>query len=165
MAGRISMANPNHNDNMNDFQTRQNEVAALPLDNRDRGEDWGEISHLNGKPCSKQQANEFLPCCLLDWQMKADVAWANGYRLVEDILGNPEDLWRAITSVSESAWESKRSEYKLHRFPAGHNRLWKIAKRISISTMATPGASGKGGMLEPCSKAFGRWTRDPRYLA
>jgi endonuclease III len=58
------------------------------------------------------------------------VAWRNGHRLIEDILGNPDDVWRAITSVSDSEWKSKRDEYKLHRFPAGHNRLWRIGKRI-----------------------------------
>jgi endonuclease III len=116
---------------MNDYQSRQNELTALLLQNRNGGEDWGDLSHLNGTPCSKQQANKFLLCCLLDWQMKADVAWANGYRLVEDILGNPDDLWQAITSLSESEWKSKRPEYKLHRFRAGHDRLWKIAKCIS----------------------------------
>jgi len=42
----------------------------------------------------------------------------------------PDDVWRAITSVSQDEWKAKRTEYHLHRFPAGHNRLWPIAKQI-----------------------------------
>jgi hypothetical protein len=112
------------------LQARDNSIAALLLAHRDAGIDWGGVSHLEGRPCSKELANQFLLCCLLDWQMNSDVAWANGYRLVNDILGGPDDLWRAITSVTESEWRSKRSEYKLHRYRHGHDRLWPIATTI-----------------------------------
>jgi hypothetical protein len=95
---------------VNDFQSRQNEIAVLLLKNRNDGEDWGEISHLNGKRCSKQQANQFLVCCLLDYMQKADKAWANGYRLVHEILGNPEDVWGAITSVTRDDWNAKKKD-------------------------------------------------------
>jgi endonuclease III len=105
------------------------QVADLLLEHRAGREDWG-LSSAGGEPCSKKVANKFLICCLLDWQMKADLAWRNGERLVGEILGDPEDVWLKITSVEESVWKSKRAEYKLHRFPAGHNRLWRIGKEI-----------------------------------
>jgi endonuclease III len=105
-------------------------IASLLLENRAEGTDWGEMSQLKDKPCEKRLANRFLLCCLLDYQMSADVAWRNGERLVYKILGDPDDIWKEIASVSESEWKSKRSEYKLHRFPNGHNRLWRIATRI-----------------------------------
>ena len=90
----------------------------------------GVFSQADGKPWSKKSANTFLLCCLLDYQIPSEAAWRNGYELNEDILGDPDDIWRAITSVSESEWKSKRDEYKLHRFPAAHNRLWRIGTRI-----------------------------------
>lgn len=110
-----------------------NEVARLLLENRQGTADWGEISHLQGTPCPKQVANEFLLCCLLDYQMPSNTAWDNGHLLVKEILRDPDDIWQAITSVSESVWAAKWSEYRLHRFPAGHNRLWRIGKKICTS--------------------------------
>jgi len=114
----------------NDLQVRKSHLANLLLANRRGGTDWGEYYQPDGTPWSKKIANTFLLCCLLDYQMPSDVAWKNGARLINDILGDPDDVWQAITSVSDSEWKAKREEYKLHRFPAGHNRLWKIGKRI-----------------------------------
>jgi hypothetical protein len=124
------LADPNHDLKMNDFQSRQNELAALLLKNRNGGEDWGEISHLDGQRPSKQLANKFLACCLLDYQQKAEKAWDNGYRLVNEILHNPEDLWGAITSVSRDEWNAKKREYNLHWKIQGHERLWRIGKQM-----------------------------------
>jgi endonuclease III len=109
---------------------RMHRIAAALLENRTGTDDWGELSHLEGQPCSKKVANKFLICCLLDYQMDSDLVWRNGYRLVEEILGDPDDVWAAITSASEAEWESKRDQYHLHRFPSGHDRLWHIARRI-----------------------------------
>jgi endonuclease-3 len=106
------------------------QVADLLLEHRAGEEDWGEISTLRCELCPKKIANRFLVCCLLDWQMRAGRAWRNGERLVDEILGDPEDLWREITSIEEDVWKSKFTEYKLHRYPAGHNRLWSIGKKI-----------------------------------
>jgi hypothetical protein len=75
-------------------------------------------------------ANYFLLGSSLDWQIPSELARQNANRLVKEILGDPDDLWRTITSVSESEWNSKRNDYHLHRYRAGHNRLWSIGKRI-----------------------------------
>lgn len=109
---------------------RMRNVAALLLENRIGTEDWGEISHLEGKSCTKQIANKFLICCLLDYQIDANLAWRNGYRLVDQILGNPDDVWSQITSFQEEEWKSKFKEYHLHRFPNAHTRLWRFGKEI-----------------------------------
>jgi endonuclease III len=111
-------------------QERWNHITTLLLANRGGGTDWGEFSQPDGKPWSKKTANKFLLCCLLDYQVHSDVAWRNGYRLIEDIFGDPDDVWRAITAISYSEWKSKRDAYKLHRFPAAHNRLWRIGRRV-----------------------------------
>jgi hypothetical protein len=119
------MDDPNNN-----LQVRQSHIAALLIANREGETDWGEMAQLAGEPCSKKMANAFLLCCLLDYQIDSDLAWRNGGRLIKDILDDPDDLWGAITSVPESEWKAKRDEYKLHRFPAAHTRLWQIARRI-----------------------------------
>jgi endonuclease-3 len=102
---------------------RMHQIAALLLANHSGTEAWGDTS-------TKQGANEFLICCLLDYQIDSSLAWNNGRRLVKELLGGPEDIWSAITSVSEAEWRSRRNEYRLHRFPAAHNRLWPIADRM-----------------------------------
>jgi endonuclease III len=95
--------------------------------------DWGDFASPAYKPWTMKFANKFLLCSLLDYQIPSTKAWENGYRLIEQILGDPEDIWEAITSMSESEWASRRGEYNLHRFPAAHNRLWKIGQRIRES--------------------------------
>lgn len=120
------------------------QIAKLLLDHRADNVDWGEISSLEGSSCPKKIANKFLVCCLLDWQMHTDQPWRNGQRLVEELLGDPEDVWREITSVSKAEWESKYRDYKLHRFPAGHNRLWRIAKDIRDRYDGDAGSIWKG---------------------
>lgn len=111
-------------------EERMDEIGVLLLENRRGTEDWGEMSCFKGEPCPQKVANKFLLCCLLDWQMESGLAWRNGERLANEILGDPDDVWRAITSVSEAEWKLKREKYKLHRFPAAHNRLWHIARDI-----------------------------------
>jgi len=106
------------------------EIVALLLANRGQGTDWGEFASPAHKPWPRKLANKFLLYCLLDYQISSATAWKNGYRLIEEILGDPEDIWKAITSVSESEWASRREEYRLHRFPAAHARLWKIGERL-----------------------------------
>ena len=111
-------------------ETVATDITAILLEHRNGKVDWGEISHLEGQPCSKKIANRFLLCCLLDYQMDSNLAWRNGYRLINEILGDPDDVWAAITSVTEAEWASQRDQYHIHRFPAGHDRLWRIAKSI-----------------------------------
>ena len=111
---------------------RLQKIAALLLEHRTGKEDWGEISHLEGRECSKKVANKFLICCLLDWQWDADadVAWKKGEELVRT-LGDPEDVWVTIGSVSKDEWDSKYEEYdKPHRFHRGYKRLYGIANDI-----------------------------------
>ena len=62
--------------------------------------------------------------------MRAETAWANAKNLAENILGDPDDLWGRITTVSLDQWNSKRKQYSLHRFPKGHERVYTIGKRL-----------------------------------
>src|ERR1051326_1809007 len=67
---------------------------------------------------------------ILDYQIPAATAWENARRLSEVILHDPGRLWDEITNQSLPVWQSKRGEYKSHRFPHGHDRVWMIGKRI-----------------------------------
>ena len=81
---------------------------------------------------SKRDANKFLLGSLLDYQIPGHVAWENARRLAEQILGDPADLWEEVTSISQSHWQRKWRKYSLHRFPAAHDRIWRIGKDIVL---------------------------------
>jgi endonuclease III len=115
--------------NGTDIIARRRAIASLLIERRESGTDWGEWQ-MTGKTWSKGLANRFLLGCLLDYQIDSELAWENADRLVKEFLGDPDDVWYAITSVSEAEWQSKRDEYNLHRFPHAHNRLWTIASII-----------------------------------
>jgi endonuclease III len=68
--------------------------------------------------------------CILDYQMPAEIAWENARRVAEDIFGNPNDLWHQISGVPLSKWNMKWEEYKLHRYPKAHERVWRIGRYI-----------------------------------
>ena len=88
------------------------------------------LSDLDGDEPDKRTANKFLLGCSLDYQMKADVVWENARRLAEDDLGDPRDLWRAILAIPRWNTQSVRRRYNLHRFPAAHARVRKIAQQV-----------------------------------
>lgn len=88
------------------------------------------LSELDGAEPDKRTANKFLLGCCLDYQMKVDVVWENARRLAEDDLGDPRDLWRAILAIPRWNTESVWRRYNLHRFPAAHARVRKIAEHV-----------------------------------
>ena len=91
------------------------------------------MSRLEGRPADKKSANKFLLACVLDYGVRYQIVWENARRFAEDDLGDPENLWDAITEVPRTEWESRDSwrKHKLHqRFPAAHNRVWRISYRI-----------------------------------
>ncbi|EQD30636.1 hypothetical protein B1A_20302, partial [mine drainage metagenome] len=79
---------------------------------------------------TQKEANKFFLGAILDYQIKADKAWANAERLSEKILGDPENLWEEITKVSLDEWNARKKEYSLHRFPAAHQRVYTIGQQI-----------------------------------
>ena len=109
--------------------TDPDRIAQLLLANRDDDTtfwDW----LVPRQPLSRKNANKFLLACILDYQVRAETAWANAKKLAENILGDPDDLWGRITTVSLDEWNSKRKQYSLHRFPKGHERVYTIGKRL-----------------------------------
>jgi len=110
-------------------ETHEELVAKELLESRDTDPAFWEWV-VPGESLSRINANKFFLACILDYQIRAETAWANAKRLVEEILGNPDDLWGTITSVSIKDWNSKRKEYSLHRFPKAHERVFTIGMRI-----------------------------------
>jgi hypothetical protein len=74
--------------------------------------DWGEFSQPESKPWSKKTANKFLLCCLLDYQVPSEAAWRNGYRLIEDILDDPDDRY-------EKPVPAAAPEFRYHLYHGG----------------------------------------------
>lgn len=80
---------------------------------------------------NRRRANKFILGCIIDYQIPANKAWENAERLAEVVLRDPPNLWRTITRVSERAWMARRKKYSwLHRFPAAHQRVWRIGRAI-----------------------------------
>jgi len=110
-------------------QARLARLAALLLEHRQEKPEFWVWLHRGVVP-TRIEANKFLLASILDYQVPSQRAWESARRLAEDILGNPDDVWRAITSVSLDQWMSHRLEYNLHRFPKAHERVWTIGRRI-----------------------------------
>jgi len=97
-----------------------------------RSQSYSSIWPFNRKRLSKRNANKFLLGSILDYQIPGHVAWANARRLAEQIFEDPDDLWEKVTSTSQSQWKKKWRKYNLHRFPAAHDRIWRIGKEIVL---------------------------------
>ena len=69
------------------------------------GPSWPWLSDLRGRPADRKTANKFVLGAIMDYQMKGDIVWNNARILSEHILGDPDDLWAAISSRSERAVE------------------------------------------------------------
>ena len=70
---------------------------------------------------------------ILDYQMNVSTVWENARRFAEDELGDPEDLWQDIVGRwTEEEWNANTTwrRYRLHRFPAGHQRVRAIGADI-----------------------------------
>ena len=108
------------------------QVAKSLIDHRETP-DWGEIANKHGDECTKEIANRFLLCCLIDYQSKADDAWKRGYRYFEGLDTEQKcELWTAIANTSKVDWTSEENYRKcgLHWMHPAHNRLWQIAINI-----------------------------------
>lgn len=87
--------------------------------------DWGHIQC--GIAPTKKQANKFFFNCVIDYQMESNALWFKVRDFIENELGDPSDLWGTVRSLSKKNWMSRCANYRLHRFPQAHERLWNIA--------------------------------------
>ncbi|MFW0859437.1 MAG: hypothetical protein AAGB97_04545 [Dehalococcoidia bacterium] len=88
-------------------------------------------SWLDQKPLSVKNANKFFLGAIIDYQIHANTAWGNARRLSEEILGDPPKLWdHIVNSYTRDEWASKWREFRVHRFPKAHDRIWRIGYEI-----------------------------------
>ena len=106
-------------------------IVEMELDKlgKDKGH-WPWLSTLNGRRSDKKSANKFMLGAILDYQVRADQAWDNAKRLAEKEFGDPIDLWDRIIAIPRLTWKDRFKRYRLHRFPAGHERVWRIGRDI-----------------------------------
>ncbi len=147
-----------------DSQERKHHIANLLLANRGEGTDWGEWQ-TEGKPWSKRMANYFLLASALEWRIPSELAWQNAERLVKQILGDPDDLWQAITSVSHSEWKSKHYKNTSSTgFTPPMTAYGASESASAMSTAAMQGAYGKERIRRRRLKRFGTWALASKYL-
>ena len=94
---------------------------------------WGEIAKYTAMECPKKVANEFLLCCLLDYQIKTGVGWKNGRRYINEISHRHDEVWWEIGKFTKKEWDSKFKEFGLHWMHNAHSRLWPIAMCICFN--------------------------------
>src|SRR4030067_422401 len=115
-------------------QRKAERVRNILLEMKDGDLIWPWLHDDDGEVIqrlNKKRANKFLLGCIIDYQMRAGVAWDNARRLAEQELGDPDDLWECIGSHTKKEWMALRPKYKwLHRFPQAHYRVWRIAREV-----------------------------------
>jgi hypothetical protein len=127
--GLLAFSGPEGWKGMTEMDTQV--VSQLLLQNR--GKEMRDFWYWMkpNQPISKKDANKFMLASILDYRMRSETVWENARRLADVILNDPDNLWHEITSTSLEEWQAKRSEYALHRFPKGHERVWIIGIHIA----------------------------------
>lgn len=96
-------------------------------DIRFRESEWPWLSGAMPESLSMQDANKFLCACILEFRAGKTDVWDNTAFFTDEVLENPENLWRAILAHSQEGWADQFWEYHLHPEPAVHARLWDVA--------------------------------------
>lgn len=135
-----------HIDRMN-MHDNHHGVASLLLASRDSDAAFWKWL-VPGQPVSRKDGNKFFLACILDYQMSAETVWKNAQRFAEEILGDPDDLWHVIVSITLDEWLSRKSEYKLHRFTKAHERVYTIGAKVVSRYQGDARAIWQGQSLE-----------------
>src|SRR3989449_10072490 len=127
---------------------------------------WPWLQNRNGsiiRPLSKRGANKFILGCVIDYQKPADQAWRDAARLADEELGDPPDLWGTISRISRSQWQARRPRYVwLHRVPAAHERVRRIARGISAAWRGDARRLWKGQTPEEVKRRFAELRLGPQ---
>jgi len=95
-------------------------------------EGWPGLPMKAGQEPSLEQANLFFLGCCVDFMTLTRVAWDNARHFCTETVPvewQPR-MWEWIARHTQTEWEAKRLEYRLHRFPARHMRIHEIARGI-----------------------------------
>ena len=103
-------------------------LLQIPRLSEDSPEMWGWL--VKGKSPNKKDANKFFLACILSYHMKAEFIWPNTKKVVEQKLGDPDDLWGYVAAHSINEWMLKKKDLGLHMLETAHKRVWKISSDI-----------------------------------
>jgi len=98
----------------------------------DHFEPWPGLPSTPGTQPTLEQANFFFLGCCIDLQERYKVAWEKARQFFTITVPPSERkcLWRWISNHSEEEWVQHAQDYKLHRFPAFHKRIHRIARSL-----------------------------------
>ena len=87
--------------------------------------DWISGGRINSD-LDRKRSNQFLLVSILNYQMHPSAVVEKVKDFVR-YLGNPDSLWEEILKLD--AQEAIKS-HRLHRFPKGHERVWRIGQMV-----------------------------------
>src|SRR6266581_4154778 len=96
-------------------------------------ERWAGLPDKRGARPTRLGANLFVLGCAIDFRRDGDSAWdAADYFLFNIVPSSQrERMWNWIVEThTPRRWDEKRAAYGLHRFPAGHKRVYRIARAL-----------------------------------
>ena len=107
---------------------RERRVTGLLLKSREK-ESWPWLTDMPGRAGLKR-ANKFFAGCIVDYQTRADFVWTRVAERIETDLSDPKQLWKRVISKPLPEWREQWKTKPWHKFPKGHERVWRIGKQI-----------------------------------
>lgn len=107
---------------------KKGRVATLLLDGREK-ETWPWLTDRPGRAGLKR-SNKFFAGCIVDYQTDADVVWDRVAERVESDLRDPQQLWKKIAATPHRRWQGQWKTKPWHKFPKGHERVWRIGREV-----------------------------------
>lgn len=81
---------------------------------------------LSNTPVTQRGANKFILGAIIDYQIKADKAWAKADWFAEVYFNGVNDIWSHINSYSKDEWFAICKSNSVHRFPKAYERIQRI---------------------------------------
>jgi hypothetical protein len=116
-------------------ETHARTVTSLLLDEFPSTTDafWPGLSEYPASALPQGAANRFFAGAIVDFQIRAEVAFENGRRLAEDVAGDPDHMWSIIASIPFSQWQAMHAQpaTRMHKFRWAHERVHAIARSLA----------------------------------
>lgn len=95
-------------------------------------EGWPGLPDEPASQPTLEGANYFFLGCCVDYQERMYTAWSKARRFCFKTVpdGKLATIWEWITDHSQDEWQSRYQQYALHRFPAAHQRVYRIANTL-----------------------------------
>lgn len=106
-------------------------LLKIRLENcRFKKSEWGLLFSSPSGGITRKEANKFLCACFLDFRSGKSDIWDNTIFFIEEILSDPENIWKAIHNHSQEEWKERFYDYNIHPDIAVHERLWTISNNM-----------------------------------